>query len=342
MNVTVIIVTLNRPDYVRKCLECLRGQVRVPEEVIVVDASADERTRRVVAEFGGVVYMRNEKGYGRMTASRNMGLMRASGEIIAFLDDDAFAHEGWLENLLATYTDPAIGAVGGRARNNVPGEGVYRVAELGRLKPSGEIAGYFGADPGRIIAVDHIMGCNMSFRRQVLAELGGFREDYPGISGVCEDTDMSMRVRLAGHRMLFNPEAVVDHVGAPQAEGRRFDWRYAMFGQRNHLVLLIRNFGLRSAYPWRYPLHSAWRDARGFARRILAGPGQWGMAFSIVFGTTVGTLLGWPGGILRLLKEGRDPVRHDGPGREISTALGQMARRPESGRALAPIPEVRT
>jgi hypothetical protein len=130
---------------------------------------------------------------------------------------------------------------------------------------------------------------------------------------------MSMRVRLAGHKMLFNPAAVVDHVGAPQASGRRFDWRYAMFGQRNHIVLLIRNFGLASKYPWRHLLHSAWRDAKGFLRRMLNR--EFKMAFSIAFGTAVGTLLGWPGGILRLVKDGRNPVRNDEQGKSITAAL---------------------
>ena len=57
-----------------------------------------------------------------MTASRNIGLKAATGEIIAFIDDDAFVQEGWLRNLLASYKDISIGAVGGRALNNQPDE----------------------------------------------------------------------------------------------------------------------------------------------------------------------------------------------------------------------------
>ena len=114
-SVTVIIVTLNRPDCVRRCLECLESQVPRIDQIMVVDASPDDRTRVVTAEFDRVTYLRNDNGSGRMTASRNIGLTRASGEVIVFVDDDAFVHEGWLAALLAVYAEHSdAGAVGGR------------------------------------------------------------------------------------------------------------------------------------------------------------------------------------------------------------------------------------
>ncbi|HTW94788.1 MAG TPA: glycosyltransferase family 2 protein, partial [Tepidisphaeraceae bacterium] len=121
-SLTVIVVTLNRPDCVRRCLECLESQAPPADQIIVVDASSDDRTRAVVAEFDGVVYLRNDKGFGRMTASRNIGLQRATGDIVAFIDDDAFVHPGWLAELLEPYGDSKVGAVGGRALNNQPDE----------------------------------------------------------------------------------------------------------------------------------------------------------------------------------------------------------------------------
>ena len=70
-------------------------------QVIVVDASTDDKTRRVVEGFPGTIYLRNELGYGHMTAGRNIGLAVATGDVISFIDDDAFAHPGWLQALLA-------------------------------------------------------------------------------------------------------------------------------------------------------------------------------------------------------------------------------------------------
>lgn len=319
-SVSVIVVTLNRPDFVRRCLNCLLSQSPRPDEVIVVDASADDRTRRVCDEFPSVLYLRNENGFGRMTASRNIGLAHACGDIIAFVDDDAFAHAGWLANLLAPYADPGVGAVGGRALNRQPGEELLGVNEVGRLKPNGNLSGYFAADPGRIIEVDHVMGCNMSFRRAVLAQLGGFREDYPGISGIREDSDMCLRVGAAGWRILFNPAACVDHEGAGQATGRRFDARYCYYLQRNHVCLLLRNYGPGSPRLWRYLAFSVYQPFGELARKVAAAMAKF---LSTLFGTVVGLIAGaW-----LLIKSGRDPVRRDPAGRTIAGKLG-AARAP--------------
>lgn len=314
MSVSVIIVTLNRPDYVCRCLECLVAQVPPPEQIIVVDASADDQTRRVAEDFSPVLYLRNDNGFGRMTASRNIGLKAAIGSIIAFLDDDAFAHPGWLAGLRAAYTDDTVGAVGGRALNNQPNEAQTGVSEIGSLRATGELVGNFAAEPEEVIEVDHIMGCNMSFRRDVVARLGGFREDYPGISGVREDSDMCMRVKRLGCRILFSPLACVDHVSAPQAIGARFDNRYAYYLQRNHLCLLVRNFGPGSRIVWRYLGFSISNPLAEFFRRIAAAVVRLGI---VGLATTVGTVAG----LALVLKTGRDPERHDAEGQKIRAAL---------------------
>jgi GT2 family glycosyltransferase len=326
MNVTVIIVTLNRPDCMRRCLDCLLAQQPRPDQLIVVDASADDLTKNVVAQYGDVIYLRNENGFGRMTASRNIGLKRATGDVIAFVDDDSFARPGWLKNLLDAYADADVGAVGGRACNGVAGEESTGVNEIGRLRPNGTLTGNFGADPKGIINVDHVMGCNMSYRRDVIAQLGGFREDYPGISGVREDSDMCVRVKKLGLRIVFNSEAVVDHIGAPQAIGKRFDARYEFYIQRNHLTLLVRNFGLFSAQLWRYLIFNAFNATWEFVRRC-------GGAFVRLGAVILGTIIGLAAGLKFLVTTGRHPARLDPDGEEIRAAL---RGRPDHALAGAP------
>jgi GT2 family glycosyltransferase len=322
LTTTVIIVTLNRPDCVRKCLDCLDAQQPPAEQLIVVDASRDDRTRDVVQSFPHVIYLRNDNGFGRMTASRNIGLKASTGDIIAFLDDDAFAHEGWLKNLLAAYDDPTVDVVGGRALNNQPGEALDGVDRIGRLTKNGSLEGWFAADPGRIIEVDHVMGCNMSFRRNVLAELGGFREDYPGISGVCEDSDMCVRVRRSGYKIAFCPSATVTHIGAPQAKGKRFDTRYAYFASRNHMALLVRNFGGMSGIVGRYSVYIFAESVRDCVKRI----GGAVIRFAAAIG---GTLIGFISGLWLLTKVGRDPVRRDVEGGRIRAHLERRETVPE-------------
>lgn len=317
MTTTVVVITLNRPEYIRRCLERLAVQDPPPDQVIVVDASADDLTRQVVGSFPGVLYARNENGLGRMTTSRNIALQHAEGDIIAFVDDDAFAHSGWLRNLVETYSKADIGAVGGRALNNLPGEDVIGVNEIGRLKPNGELTGYFAANPGKVIEVDHLMGCNMSFRREVLARLGGFREDYPGIAGLREDTDMCLRVRRLGFRILFNPAAAVDHVAGPQAYGRRFDARYVFFGVQNHCVMLIRHRGALSQIVFRYVGGTIIRAQVELARRVCG-------AVIRLAAVMAGLLVGVSRGVWSRAQIGDDPVRVDSAGRNITNALSAV------------------
>lgn len=316
MSVSVIVITLNRPACVRRCLACIAAQNPAPEQILVVDASCDEKTRNASAEFPNVQYLRNDNGMGRMTASRNIGLKHAMSDVIAFLDDDAFAHPGWLNALLAAYTAPSIGAVGGRALNAQPDEATTGVEEIGRLRPNGTLTGYFAADPKRVIEVDHLMGCNMSFRREVLAQLGGFREDYPGISGVREDSDMCLRVSRLGYRILFNPAAVVDHIGAPQAKGRRFDWRYVYYSHRNHTAMLIRNFGIGSAIVWRSLLSGASQLMLEFGKRCAAA------TIRLAAGT-LGSILGIGSGLRLRMMAGDGPERRDSDGETIRAALSK-------------------
>ena len=84
----------------------------------------------------------------------------------------------------------------------------------------------------------------MSVRREVLLALGGIRDNYPGTC-LREESDMFLRVRQAGHRIVYTPSAVVTHVAAPYVHGRRFDLRYHYYGHRNHIVLLTSTIGTR-------------------------------------------------------------------------------------------------
>jgi GT2 family glycosyltransferase len=204
-----------------------------------------------------------------------------------------------------------------RNAGNVP-EGM-----IGIFTRYGIIEGNFWGDPGRTIDVEHMMGCNMSFRREVVARLGGFREFLKGISGIGEDTEMCVRVRRLGFRIRFEPRAVVDHIGAPQSKGRRFDARYAFFAGRNYNMLLLRNFGLAAAMPWRYVVYSNGRSIL----RLLKHPRDVDRAAAFLAGSAVG----WSIAIGMLLRQGIDPVRHDPAGEQIRQWLSRRPA-PQTGK----------
>jgi GT2 family glycosyltransferase len=209
------------------------------------------QTREVVAAHSGVEYRRNELGIGHTATSRALGAADAEEDIVAFLDDDAYAKPDWLERLLEPYAAEDVGAVGGRALNGRVGEAEEGLGEIGLLMPDGRLTGFFAADPGRDVDVDHMLGANMSVRRSAMRQVGGIRDFYPGTC-LREETDIALRLRRAGWRIVYTPRAVALHVAGDYAKGRRFDSRYRYYGARNHVVLLTTTLGWRDPHVRRY------------------------------------------------------------------------------------------
>lgn len=267
---SVVVVTYERPTYLARCLEHLATQTTSPFEIIVVDSSAGRETAELVAEHHPAVhYVECAAGGGATATARDIGYRHATGEIVAFIDDDAFAEQTWLERLLPHFEDPAVGGVGGRQIRGQPGELTEGVEEIGRLLPDGRLTGNFTADPGRAIEVDHLLGASMCFRRSVIAGFGGIHDGYRGTC-VREESDLCLRVGRAGYRLVFEPTSVVEHVAAPYAKGQRFDLRYAYWAQKNHLILLMRIFGVAHPLVRRYlstSTHQVWDDERARAQR---------------------------------------------------------------------------
>lgn len=312
--VSVIVITFRRPDCVNDCLTHLARLEVPPMEVLVIDASTDDLTGQVVDRYPFARRVSFPEGGGHMTRSRNVGLFHVSGDILAFIDDDANVRPQWMNGLLDAFASPQIGAVAGRTCNGLPDEESEGVDSIGRVLLDGQLTGNFAAHPASIVDTDHGIGANMAFRREVLAHLGGFRDDYLGIGGLREDTDSFLRVRALGYRTVFAPDAVVDHLGAPHVKGRRFDYRYMFWGRHNHALLLARNFGLGSQQfkTWtvqelRRVLHAPHRNPLRRAARIVIG------------------VAGVAAGMITSLRKSRwiatDPVRRDRFGKAIRRRL---------------------
>lgn len=238
---TVAVVTYRRPDHVRTCLEHLSLQTLAPTQTLVIDSSPDDLTAAVVAQFPTVTYLRNERGRGHTATSRAIAMSRAIGDVVAFIDDDAYAEPDWLEELVKRF-EPGVGAVGGRALNGQPGEDIEGIGSIGLLLPNGQLTGFFAADPDRDLEIDHAIGCNMAVRRDVVEHLGGIHDHFPGTC-LREESDIALRMRKAGYRLVFTPDARVFHVGGTYAKGHRFDLRYDYYAARNHIVLLTHALG---------------------------------------------------------------------------------------------------
>src|SRR2546430_16558879 len=114
LTVSVIIITRNRPALLQHCLAHVLAQPYPHKQIIVVDSSSNDESEQVVAQYPQVISVRLHGQRNNMPQARNEGIAVASGEIIAFVDDDAMAEPGWLDTLVDTYRDETIGGVGGR------------------------------------------------------------------------------------------------------------------------------------------------------------------------------------------------------------------------------------
>jgi GT2 family glycosyltransferase len=274
MSVAVVIATYGRPDDVARCLDALALQTRMPDDVVVVDASPDDRTKELVSRRPGVRYLRNNAGLGSTATSRAIGVRETRSDLVAFLDDDSIARPDWVEKLEAVYIDPRVGAVGGRVINSLSEVASADPSLVGRLLPDGRLTGNFAADTGKVVAVDHLLGANMSYRRAAIEAVGGIQDFYPGTCAR-EDSDLGLRMGLRGWLVMFAPEAVVDHDAGVYAKGKRFDRRYHYYTHRNHMVLLGRVYGLGSPYVRRYPMavgRNAWRQLRSRPDGVAGRP----------------------------------------------------------------------
>jgi GT2 family glycosyltransferase len=271
---SVAVVTYERPAFVTRCLDHLLAQTEPPAQIIVIDSSTSDDTARLVKEgYPTVRYEVCPAGRGATATARNIGYDRTTGDVLAFIDDDAFAEPDWLERLLPFFDDPTVGGVGGRQIRRQPGEREEGTDAIGLLLPDGTLTGHFAADPGRPVAVDHLLGANMAFRRTALDRIGGIRDGYAGTC-IREETDLCLQVTGAGYRLIYTPGAVVEHVAAPYAKGERFDLRYAYWAQKNHLILLIRNFGLGAPIVRAYLGTSMRQAARDCSARVGTALGR--------------------------------------------------------------------
>ena len=202
---SVIIPTHNRVNQLEKCIEFLDKQTMQIEnfEIIIVDDGSSDGTAELgksLQESGDfhIKYL-FQKNKGPATA-RNLGICQARGEIILFLDDDCRAKEKWLEELVKGYEDPQVGGTGGRIISPLRGTLADRYCSHVGLLETPKIKGN---------RVEYVITANASFRKSVLEEVGGFDENYEFPGG--EDPDLCLRVIHAGHKLLFNSNAMVSH-----------------------------------------------------------------------------------------------------------------------------------
>jgi glycosyltransferase involved in cell wall biosynthesis/GT2 family glycosyltransferase len=177
VQVSVVINTYNRASTLGAALQSLDRQSFENFEVIVVNGPSTDGTHEVVASFGKRLKSANIKERN-LSISRNVGIELSSGDIVAFLDDDAIADNYWLEELIAPFSNPEIGGTGGIVFDDT-GRGLQTrfsaCDRLGRttfdVVPPFDRFQHNGANPFL-----YVQGTNMAFRRKALEQIGGFNK----------------------------------------------------------------------------------------------------------------------------------------------------------------------
>jgi GT2 family glycosyltransferase len=195
--VSVVVCAYNAAFTLEETLSGLMALDYPEYEVIVVNDGSTDETESIARRYDVRLITTANRG---LSAARNTGLDASTGEIVAYLDADAHPDRHWLRYLVTTFEDTGYEAVGGP-----------NIAPAG----DGELAECFSNAPGNPTHVmlsdrvaEHIPGCNMAFRRDALASLGGFDERFR-VAG--DDVDVCWRIQDAGGTIGFSPAAVVWH-----------------------------------------------------------------------------------------------------------------------------------
>ena len=207
-------------------LESLQHQTLPAEEILLVIDHNPRLYSRAGERFTDISVIEN-RGKRGLSGARNTGIAAAHGKVIAFLDEDAVADGDWLEQLLGGYADPNVIGVGGAI------EALWLQGRPGWFPEEFDwvVGCTYRGMPLNPAPVRNLIGCNMSFRRELFEKIGGFRSGMGRIGTRplgCEETELCIRARQerADGVLLYEPRARVHH----RVPARRSNWRY--FSQR--------------------------------------------------------------------------------------------------------------
>lgn len=222
VSVVICAYTDRRWTLLREAIDSVRRQQRPAAEIVLVIDHNPQLAEQARAEFPGVHVIANEQARG-LSGARNTGVRHSSGEIIAFLDDDAKAAPDWLQALVAAFGTRDVMGAGGIAA------AAWEGAPPAWLPP--EFLWVVGASytglPVVPTPIRNPIGANMAFRREAFEIAGGFTDGIGRIGKTplgCEETEFSIRLgaRRPGSIIMHVPQAHVDHHIAAE----RATWRY--------------------------------------------------------------------------------------------------------------------
>jgi GT2 family glycosyltransferase/uncharacterized membrane protein len=279
LSVVVCAYTTERWSDLQRAVASIRAQTRPVQQILVVVDHHAELLRLCRDVLDGVAVLENTGPPG-LSSGRNTGAAAATGEVVAFLDDDARADPTWADRLLSAYDEPHVMGVGGQVLPDwrAPRPDWFPEEFLWVLGCS-----YRGQPSSRAV-VRNAIGANMSFRRDVFERVGGFNPTIGRVgkdAAGCEETEFSVRAVsvVPGASIVLEPSAVVHHVVTPQRLTRSY-FRRRCLAEGRSKAIVSQLVGQQQALS----------SERTYASRVLPRAVLTGL---------VATLLGDPSGVRR-------------------------------------------
>lgn len=204
--ISLIIVNQDRREELARLLSALRFQRLMPSEIIVVSNLSENERPKTSLE---IIWLPSPEA--GISAARNTGIAKSSGEIVAFCDDDAVPEFGWLAHLTEPLVLRGVASSGGyvRGRNGVSFQSrtVFfdRYGRDWEEKSNETEARIYPPDKDTI---PKTVGTNCAFRRDALCQIGGFDEAYQFF---LDEADVNIRLSDAGRQAAIIPKAEVHH-----------------------------------------------------------------------------------------------------------------------------------
>ena len=268
MSISVVIATYNRDALLAECLHHLSRQRFMPnDEVIVVDNGSTDDTPRIIADAQELFtvplrhLMEPVPGKSRAIAT---ALTIATGDVLAFTDDDVDVDPHWIQTIRCVMSDCCIALAGGpvtpRWETTPPTWLRESVDEYGRLAaPLGLLS--YGPESFPL-GPRTVLGANLIVRAEVLRKLGGYAPHLGKLRGTLlsgEDHELCMRVQDAGFRAIYSPELTVTHWVPAERMRARYSLSWFFWSGITHATL---ENGTR-------PARSLFGVPRHFIRRIV-------------------------------------------------------------------------
>ena len=212
MFISVVVAVRNEARHIAKCIESLVNQDYDDYEIIVVDGMSEDGTYEILKEMQkkyDFKLLRNEKR--NAAAGRNIGIKKAKGDVVAFIDGDAAASRDWLLRIKEAMSKNEVAGVGGpdMLPDNAPP--IARIigyvmtsplARGGRLNPSTQ---HTLMEKERYVG--HIPTCNLAIKKEIFYYVGTFDESF--VKG--QDLELNYRITKAGYKLLYSPSIRVVH-----------------------------------------------------------------------------------------------------------------------------------